>query len=430
MLAQRQDWRSVVVLLLVVPVIAAGCSSVRNRDTVSPYCFPNGMYGGPRSEQVPINLIRLRQDPPPVYILAPGDTLGIYIEGVLGNREEPPPIHFPEKEMRDMPPAIGYPIPLREDGTLPLPLIPPIRAEGLTIAQLESVIRKAYVTDSQILAPGRDRIIVTLMRTRKYKVIVVREDMVDPRRMREQGEGEVTIGSERTGAAHLVELPAYENDVLHALTQSGGLPGLNAKNEIVILRGTFDYATDVKPLLEELPQFLDPNDPRATRDKNVIRIPLRAAPGKPLQKLEQDEIILNDGDIVFIQSRDAEVFYTGGLLQGGQHAIPRDFDLDIFGAMAMAGGSVAAAAGGVNLDGGGAGVGTIFPPTRLLVLRMENGQQHTIRIDLKRALSDPAQRILIKPDDFLVLEYTPWETVMNTILSTVRFNVAVDSLFN
>ena len=34
----------------------------------------------------------------------------------------------------------------------------------------------------------------------------------------------------------MIKLDAYKNDVLHALMASGGLPGVNAKNEIKILR--------------------------------------------------------------------------------------------------------------------------------------------------------------------------------------------------
>ncbi len=411
----------------------SGCSSVKLKDTVSPYCFPNGAYGGPRSEQVPINLIRLRQDPPPVYILGPRDTLGIYIEGILGTRGEPLPVNFPDErieEQKGLPPSIGYPIPIREDGTLPLPLIAPIVAEGLTIAQLESVIRKAYTLDQKILAPGRDRIIVTLMRPRTYKVLVIREDIESTIKPRETSQGELVIGSDRSGSASLVELRAYENDVLHALSESGGLPGLNAKNEIVILRGTFHEAQSLDPLLENVEPLLLTGERPAGVPSNIVRIPLRATPGMPLQQLRPEDIILGDGDIVYIRSRDAEVFYTGGLLKGGQHPIPRDYDLDVLGAMAMSGGSIAAAAGGTNLDGRGSGVGSIFPPTRVLVLRMVNGQQKTIYINLRNALTDPSQRILIEPNDFIVLEYKPHEVLMNVILSTFRFNVNVNSLFD
>jgi len=422
---------STVLFCVLLTVATSGCTSISRRETVSPHCFTNGLYGGPRSEQEPINLVRLRQDPPAVYMLGPGDTLGIYVEGVLGSRDEPPPVHFPERFQRELPPAIGYPIPIREDGTMPLPLVPPIMANGLTITQLETAIRKSYTEDQKILVPGRDRIIVTLMRPRNYKVLVIRED-VQPKNVesRKESPGEFALGSERLGSATLVELRAYENDVLHALGESGGLPGVMAKNELVILRGSFDEAQDLAPLLDDIDNYIQVSDDASKDPKNVIRIPLRGRPGEPVQKLRQEDIILGNGDIVYIQSRDAEVFYTGGLLEGGQFPIPRDYDLDVLGAMAMAGGSIAAAAGGVGKNGIGAGVGSIFPPTRLLVLRVVDGRQNVIEVDLKQAMRDPGQRILIEPNDFVVLEYRPTEVVMNTILSVFQVNMSLNSLWD
>jgi len=349
----------------------------------------------------------------------------------LGSRDEPPPVHFPERFQRDMPPAIGYPIPIREDGTLPLPLVPAIMADGLTIAQLESVIRKAYTEDHQILVKGRDRIFVTLMRPRKYKVLVVRED-IQPKNVesREESAGEFALGSDRLGSATLVELRAYENDVLHALSESGGLPGVMAKNELIILRGSFDEAQDMAPLLDDVDSYVQVTDDSSKDPKNVIRIPLRGRPGEPVQRLRQEDIILGNGDIVYIQSRDAEVFYVGGLLKGGQFPVPRDYDLDVLGAMAMAGGSIAAAAGGSGSEGLGGGVGSIFPPTRVLVLRVADGRQNVIEVDLKQAMRDPAQRILIEPNDLIVLEYTNSEVFINTIMSTFRVTMSLDSLWN
>lgn len=419
-----------IISLVILFAAAGGCSSISSRETVSPYCFARGVDGGPRSDQEPINLVRLRQDPPPVYMLGPGDTLGIYIEGVLGSRDEPPPVHFPEQKQRDIPPAIGYPIPIREDGTLPLPLVPAVTADGLTLAQLESAIRKAYTEDQKILVPGRDRIIVTLMKPRTYKILVIREDIRGAISQRSLSQGELVIGSEQAGAANLVELRAYENDVLHALSESGGLPGVNAKNELIVLRGSFDQAQNLAPILDDLDAYVEVSDQSSSEKKNIVRIPLRGSPGSPVQQLRQEDIILDNGDIVYIRSRDAEVFYTGGLLKGGQHPIPRDYDLDVLGAMAMAGGSIAAAAGGANIDGFGSGVGSIFPPTRVLVIRTVNGRQQAIEIDLRQALADSGQRILVEPNDFIVLEYRPKEVFMNMILSTFRINFSLNSLWD
>jgi hypothetical protein len=48
--------------------------------------------------------------------------------------------------------------------------------------------------------------------------------------------GGITLGAAKRGTGKLVKLPAGENDVLHALAETGGLPGLDARNEIVIVR--------------------------------------------------------------------------------------------------------------------------------------------------------------------------------------------------
>ncbi|MCA9067664.1 MAG: hypothetical protein KDA84_01990, partial [Planctomycetaceae bacterium] len=48
----------------------------------------------------------------------------------------------------------------------------------------------------------------------------------------------------------------------------------------------------------------------------IIRIPMRVYPGEHLPFAEPD-IILQDGDIVFVESRETEFFFTGGLLGGG-----------------------------------------------------------------------------------------------------------------
>ena len=433
-----RQWIALTVLLI---PISAGCTALRS---VPARRYPSAVFHGPRSSQEPINFIHLRQDPPPVYMLGARDVLGIYIEGVLGQQEQSPPVHFPEKG--NLPPAVGYPIPIRDDGTLSLPLIPPLEVGGLSLAQAERLIRNAYTVDQKILQLGRDRIIVTLIRPRTYQVLVVREDSTTPTFRRGSGEGELILGSGKRGATYAVDLPAYENDVLHALSESGGLPGLDAKNELTILRGGFDGAdgptayltsllqeADASPFEPEMLNFgpeLQPSPP----NPNVLKIPLRSSPGEPSPKLTQDDIILNTGDIVFIESRDAEVFYTGGLIQGGQFPIPRDYDLDVLGAIAMAGGSIAASAGSStnrgSFGGGSGGMGALFPPTRVIVVRTVDGDQTSIRVNLKRALVNPQERLLIEPNDFILLEYTSFELVINLILSQVQFNYFLSSMGN
>jgi len=145
----------------------------------------------------------------------------------------------------------------------------------------------------------------------------------------------------------------------------------------------------------------------------VTRIPVRLGLGEMPHFSEQD-IILNDGDIIFIESRETEVFYSGGLLGGGQFTLPRDYDLDVLGAV-----SIAQSRGGSG-GGGQSGAGGIsalnqdvsVSASKVIVLRtMPNGSQLTIKVDLYEALRNPAERISIQPGDYVILQYTPVEAV-------------------
>jgi len=404
-----------------------GCSPFRN--AVPAECVRPTLFDAPRASREPINFTRLRQDPPAVYLLGPRDILGVFIEGVLGKADEVPPVHFPD--LPDVPPSIGFHMPVREDGTLSLPLVPPINVTGLTIAQAEHEIRVAYTVTNKILPPERARIILTLMKPRTYNILVVREDT------QFIGNGIITATStsrtgagfepERHGLTRAVQLRAYENDVLHALAESGGLPGVDAKNEIIILRGGMQRHPN------EMYQRAA-ND-QLTRSQlfnsgNATRIPLRLSPHDPPVVLSQDDILLHNGDVVFVESRNAEVFYTGGLLPGKQIPVPRDYDLDVLGAIAMAGGSIASGAG-ANIQGGAirGGVGSIFPPTRVVVIRTVNGQMVPIKLSLKTAVLNPRERVLIQPNDFVLLEYTEFELIMNIMLNNVNLNLSVNELF-
>jgi protein involved in polysaccharide export with SLBB domain len=406
----------------------SGCAAYK-WHAVPARCVKPALPEQPRGSKEPINFIRLRQDPPPVYMLGARDILGIYIEGVLGKADEAPPVHFAEKS--DLPPALGFPVPIREDGTLALPLVPPLELAGLSMAQAEDLIRRAYTVDRKILQPGRDRIIVTLIKPRTYSVLVVREDTSTVGFAGGQGPGgkNQILGSTKRGATQLVELKAYENDVLHALSESGGLPGLDAKNELKILRGAFQDAEQRDRLIGTVVDPMERNDV-FRNNPNIITIPLRSSPDEPTVHLTQNDIILNTGDIVFIESREAEVFYTGGLLTGGQFPIPRDYDLDVLGAIAMAGGSAAPAAwsgggqgrGAGGMSGGSGSLSGIIPPSRAIVVRTVNGQQFTIKVDLKKALANTNERILIQPNDLITLEYTESELLMNVALGMFQIN--------
>ena len=232
----------------------------------------------------------------------------------------------------------------------------------------------------------------------------------------------------KRGSGFSLDLPVYRNDVMHALTESGGLPGTDAFNDIWVLKAgmtdTSEQSQIVKwiedgksgPEIEQL----------STTGCRVVQIPLRVIPGQPLPFAPED-VILNNGDVVYISSRDTEYFNGGGLLQGGRFRMPRDRDIDVIDAIAIANGNVGGPAGS-NAAGNNfrSGPGNIVPPTRVIVIRkLPTGEQIKIRVDLKAAMNDPNERIIIQPRDLVVLKYKPGELLSNVALNFVNigFNI-------
>ena len=404
-----------------------GCSSLGSFagiPSVPVNRVPREFLGRSKAELVQTNKLRLRQTPPEVYQLAANDILGVYIENVIGNPEEAPPVHFPEEDTRA--PSIGYPIPVREDGTIALPLVDPIPIEGLTVNQATEAIRRAYTIDQEILKPGSDRIIVTLMRRRHYRVMVIREESGGHT---QTGPISASFAPKR-GTGYAIDLPAYENDLLHALTETGGMPGLDAKNEVIILRGSQTGALEHDQLIAQLNNGIGPCGSLIPLpdDPGAIRIPLRFFPENPPTFTEED-IILGEGDVVYVPSRDNEKFYTGGVLGGGEFLLPRDYDLDILQAVAIAKGPVGAGGSGLGAIGGQQGGGiyggarTPIPPSRAIIVRKIPGMgEIPIRVDLNRALTDPSQRVLIQPEDVIIVQFTCCEEIVNAALNLVQFN--------
>ncbi len=361
-----------------------------------------------------INFLTLRQSPPDQYILGKGDTLGIYIQGITGDKDVPPPVHFPEDAGQQ--PALGYPVPIRDDGYIGLPLIKPLRISGMTLAQAEKQIIDAY-SDEEILLEGSEKIIVTLMRRRTYNILVIREDLATGNTTNSIRDNETFLGDSLQTESFSIELPAYENDVLHALSETGGMPGERALNEIVVLRGGQRNFNNVNAIVQEVGD--GQVEGRTIDDANMVRIPIEAERGQ-FPNISQADITLEDGDIVYIKGRERDVFYTGGLLDGGRFPLPRDYDVDVLEAIALAGGNGSATAGG-GQGGGFRGVGALLPATQVTVLRKCGCEQVAIDVDLRYALSDPTERVIIQPGDLIVLEYRKPELIGNSLLSVLQF---------
>src|SRR5690606_808931 len=102
----------------------------------------------------------------------------------------------------------------------------------------------------------------------------------------------------------------YQNDILHALAETGGLPGFNAKDEVKVLRGRLADSKKRDQFVREFYQaYQDPCmcPPPLPDDPSTVRIPLRSPPGV-IPKIKPEDVILEDGDIVYIESRNTEFF--------------------------------------------------------------------------------------------------------------------------
>ena len=410
--------------------LASGCAALTNpvANSIPVRRLPTEFLAViPRESKQTIPLTLLRQEVPDVYRLAAGDVLGIFIDNVLPSTSaqqsmSDPPVYFPSQVDPlgvGLSPALGFPISIGSHGKIVLPLVDPVPVSGLSIEEASEAIRKAYL-DAEILQPGRERVLVTLMEPRRTRVMVFRQELGG---FAAGGRGDITTSTLKRGTGHIVDLRAYENDVLHALAATGGLPGLDAFDDITIFKGGQADA-ELTSMLESLAN----GDTAVTLEDlkaPTVRIPTRRGPGEPLL-FHREDVILESGDIVFVEARTGEFFYTGGLLPPAQHELPRDYDLDVVQAVTLAGGSLLGGAfQGNNLSGGQLqeGIGNPSPSLLTVLRRTPGGGQIPIRVDLNRAVKDPRERILVQTGDILILQETPGEALARYVSQV--FNLTI-----
>lgn len=415
--------RLIVTLFLFAGMSLSGCTAILSPiETIPANRVPEAFLAEPQANKVPIDVSRLRIDNPEFYILDAEDVLGVFIDGVLGQLDSPPPVQLPQPTS-DLPPAIGFPVPIREDGTVTLPFVDSIPVRGLTIQQAEELIKRAYFGGPEPLLRSQARVIVTLLRERTYRVFVVRSDLQQIGAQGRTGRTGLGVSSraDESSRGFVLQLPAYQNDVLNALALTGGFPGVNAQSDIRVLRGDRVSVANRDAQIREFYRTNKPDDfpygvvPNVPDDSNTLNIPLRLRPGQ-VPNFRKEDIELRDGDIVYVDNRETEVYYTGGLLGGGEFLLPRDYDLDVLGAVSLSGTTL-----GIGQQRGGTlgAAGGGVPPSNLIVLRRIPGdRQIAIRVDLTDAINDPASRILVKPGDTMILRFKPQEEIVNFALQT------------
>lgn len=431
--------------------IAPGCTSILSPIEGIPVShLPDELLGVRRSEFVSVPVVMLACPRDETYRLSEGDILSVFIDGVLpysspNSAPTPPPVNLPDKTS-GLQPSIGYPMPIQADGMISLPLLPPFSVEGMSVDEARSAIQQKYL-EGEFLSPGKSYPVVSLMRRRTHGITVIRSN------------SRTENGSDGTASGYSLELPESNNDVLNALSLSGGLPGFNERNEVIVYKTSQIPAERRNELMAQLLSSpcggcaansgcmnaqssfgSDPNcfsfDDQMLESQFVIRIPLRYPPGQ-IPTIRPSDVTLETGDIVQVENRETEFFYTGGLMRGGQFPLPRDYDLDVLGALALAGQGLAStgSGGGGGGGGGGAGGGLIqgiggTSPTQLFVIRkLACGRTYNIEVDLQIAMNNSSENILVQPGDTLILRYKPHEELVNFSIGTF-FTFGIRELFS
>jgi protein involved in polysaccharide export with SLBB domain len=385
---------------------SGGCASLTNpvADGIPVRRLPEEVLGRPRTEmhQIPLNLLRINN--PGEYKLDKGDVLSIVADEVLTKLDQPIPVQFVQSQFSSKIAVQGLPVPVQDDGKIVLPGLDSLDVRGKTLPEVREMIIKQIVLKELLPKDKTPRVLVDLLQPRRYRVIVVREDAQPfTPTYANTGITAAVLGGTKRGSAYSLQLEPGHNDLLQALTQTGGPPGLEAKNEVIIRRGKYD-----------------PADPA----KGYVRIPLRARVDQPLTFTEAD-ITLNDGDTVLIEARDTEVYYTAGILGSAQIPLPRDYDLRVIEAIAQVRGPLingsfsqnAFVASAVN-----SGMGNPNPSLVTIVRRLPNQQQILIRVDINEAFRDMRENILIRPGDLVVMQERPSESITRYFIQTFRVN--------
>lgn len=400
-----------------------GCHAITYvHDAVPASRIPRDFFGETKSGKTLFPISALGQERPAAHIVGPGDQLSIYVFGVLPPTTDESPVLQRSQPInqRYYPPhgsvvasTLGLPMEVSAEGTLDLPIVGAVDVSGKTIPEVTEAVKKAYRA-KDVIQKDAEKVQIALVTPRVSRVIVIREDTpATPVQLVSPGQ----VDHIHRGSGEVIDLPIFENDVLHALASTGGMPGTDAAREVWIFKrsGLSDPHAILPEELQVRTAAYTPDCP----DQQVIRIPLTGAAGEDLPFRPQD-VILEAGDVVYLPRRD-EYFYTGGLLKGAKVPLPRDEDLDVIEAIALATGSVGGPLGQSGAALAGGSPGHMIKPSRVIILReLPDGRQIPIRVDLARAMEDKKERILIQHKDVVMLHFKPHEAVTNGVMNWIN----------
>lgn len=334
-----------------VILLTTGCWAPYRSYGIPACSLPDDFRTPIRTAGPPLNFSSLTMNPPADYLLGTNDVLEVTIAGLYTGAG-----------------AVPFRVQVMANGEVHLPIVGPVMVGGLNLLQAQQSITQAY-GDGVIKDP---RVSISLAQKASIDIVV--------------------LGEVQSPGVH--SLPKYQNDVAHAVAAAGGL-ARDAGFLVEVHRRILD-PTALRPERFGL-EYIDENP---THPRSILRIPLR---GISPDLLEENDIILQPGDVVVVPSRKHEVFYVVGRLSttnlvrfslgdrerelGAGLILPRDREIDVVTAVTMAG----------YID-------PIESPTTVTVHRMNPyGAPMLIHVDLIKARYDSRETVLVQPGDIIYL---------------------------
>lgn len=396
-------------LAIVLPGLLAtgGCWAPLCSKGIPACNLPDSFRTPSRTAGPPLNFAALAIPPQPDYILGRDDVLEVTVHGL-----------YPGADTRPIRTQI------MADGKIHLPVVGSVHVGGMNLTQAHVAINEAY-------AGG-------FIKQPRTNVFLAQKATINV----------MVLGT--VGAPGMYTLPKYENDVAHALAVAGGILE-DSSMEIEVHRrippdqveaagysqgeylpptaaaaSSHGYALGTNPA--STLEVVTPPDPTAPaplpaafagaaqfsgqlgksplgiplmqEPMKIVKIPLRGYPSEPVFS---SDIVLQQGDVVYVPSRKDEVFFVVGRLSptnfvrfsisererdlGTGFLLPRDREIDVVTAVAMAG----------YID-------PIESPTTVTVHRRDaDGRSLLILVDLIKARYDRRETVLVEPGDIIYL---------------------------
>ena len=181
------------ILSLVIASLTVGCASskciLHVHDAVPAYRLPCEFHKCSREGTIPIDLSLLSQQRPKEgHRLGTGDLIGVYVAGVLPPKIDDQPLLYQQLSMsanyyppygRVLSPNMGIPVDINSEGAVRLPLIGKLNLKDQTLEEATDSIRKAY-EKKNVLQEDRERVLISLLRPRVKRVVVMRDDAQVP----------------------------------------------------------------------------------------------------------------------------------------------------------------------------------------------------------------------------------------------------------